>query len=637
MILNEGIKVRIGADNSDLLSKLKGGKLAAGAFATAVAASLASVAVASTKMAAQLDKDLRLVSTLGGEAAGNTERLRKEVQALGREFGRDFRTLATANYQAVSGGFKSIADSMELTRAGTKLAVTGNADLVGSTEAVVKALNAFDMSAQDADKAAAQLWGITRDGIITVEQLGKFLADLPVAAASSGIEFEEMSAAISTLTAQGVPASTAMDQIRSAIIKLEEKGITGSLVERVERFAGQGIGALTKALGDQTAARGVLVLAENLDTFRGNVEAAGDVTGDFSAAVETMNSGPMAEWDKAIQGLKSEMHEFGASILPAATAALEAFNKALAWYNDNRPGRSGYSSPDAGGTRYKNIFELMAGGDDGGAAAPSNKMKPGQTYTLWGRPYAVGEDGRLAQQAPADVSRPVRVAIAEVEPSVQIGGEMMPSDGGRFLFPTPEFQNPNIPGLYAPEQRDPDLDFIAGDLDFEAEAKKLDEAYSQVNESSRMAAASAGILSGALGGALTSALVTADSAVGRFVQSILAQFAQLGIRMAFGAIFGLPGFSRGGFTGSGGVVHENEYVFSAAAVRNMGVGNLERMHASANAGASYSFGDINVTGTADPQTTAQLTADAIGAKLRELNTTGRGKLYMSASQKHGGR
>jgi hypothetical protein len=69
----------------------------------------------------------------------------------------------------------------------------------------------------------------------------------------------------------------------------------------------------------------------------------------------------------------------------------------------------------------------------------------------------------------------------------------------------------------------------------------------------------------------------------------------------------------------------------------MGVGNLERMHASANAGASYSFGDINVTGTADPQTTAQLTADAIGAKLRELNTTGRGKLYMSASQKHGGR
>jgi hypothetical protein len=41
---------------------------------------------------------------------------------------------------------------------------------------------------------------------------------------------------------------------------------------------------------------------------------------------------------------------------------------------------------------------------------------------------------------------------------------------------------------------------------------------------------------------------------------------------------GLAGFSEGGYTGKGGIVHEEEFVFSAPAVRNIGVGNLERAH-----------------------------------------------------------
>jgi hypothetical protein len=59
----------------------------------------------------------------------------------------------------------------------------------------------------------------------------------------------------------------------------------------------------------------------------------------------------------------------------------------------------------------------------------------------------------------------------------------------------------------------------------------------------------------------------------------------------FGDFFGLFGFSAGGFTGGlpvqapAGVVHGQEYVFSAPAVRSLGVPMLEQLHRSARAGA----------------------------------------------------
>ena len=70
-----------------------------------------------------------------------------------------------------------------------------------------------------------------------------------------------------------------------------------------------------------------------------------------------------------------------------------------------------------------------------------------------------------------------------------------------------------------------------------------------------------------------------------------------------GAIMGAFGFARGGYTGAGGtfepagVVHRGEYVFSKAATRRLGVGNLEAMHRAAQRG--YADGGL-VGGGAAP-------------------------------------
>jgi hypothetical protein len=64
--------------------------------------------------------------------------------------------------------------------------------------------------------------------------------------------------------------------------------------------------------------------------------------------------------------------------------------------------------------------------------------------------------------------------------------------------------------------------------------------------------------------------------------------------IASGGMTGL--FSTGGYTGRGnparaaGIVHEEEYVFSAPAVRAIGVDSLERMHRTARSGRGYAEG-----------------------------------------------
>lgn len=65
---------------------------------------------------------------------------------------------------------------------------------------------------------------------------------------------------------------------------------------------------------------------------------------------------------------------------------------------------------------------------------------------------------------------------------------------------------------------------------------------------------------------------------------------------SFASFIGMPGHAAGGYTGQGdpsrvaGLVHQEEYVFSAPAVRSIGVGNLERMHRTARSGRGFADG-----------------------------------------------
>jgi hypothetical protein len=84
-----------------------------------------------------------------------------------------------------------------------------------------------------------------------------------------------------------------------------------------------------------------------------------------------------------------------------------------------------------------------------------------------------------------------------------------------------------------------------------------------------------------------------------------------------------------------GIVHGNEFVFNDKAVSALGLGRLERMHQVAQAGSTSNTVNVTVNaGSGDATQIAGITADAVGAKMRELHTTNRGGLYTVAPQKY---
>ena len=66
-------------------------------------------------------------------------------------------------------------------------------------------LNAFKIEAKDVDKVSDVLFTTVRLGKTTLSELSSSLAQVAPLASASGVKFEEIAAAIATLTKQGTP------------------------------------------------------------------------------------------------------------------------------------------------------------------------------------------------------------------------------------------------------------------------------------------------------------------------------------------------------------------------------------------------------------------------------------------------
>ena len=107
-------------------------------------------------------------------------------------------------------------------------------------------------------------------------------------------------------------------------------------------------------------------------------------------------------------------------------------------------------------------------------------------------------------------------------------------------------------------------------------------------------------------GFLLSAAMAAKSLILWLPSAIAASISSFGLAAAIGAaavigIVASGGFEDGGFTGGSegrpaGVVHGQEFVWSAPAVRNIGVGNLERAHQAAMTGGSGVSSGVGASG-----------------------------------------
>lgn len=268
----------------------------------------------------QFNKAMTEVSTISKEVTENMADYKKQVAGLTAEIPIGATEAAKALYQIVSAGQEG-ANAMKVLEVSAKAAVGGVTETATAADTITTLLNAYHLSASEAESISDKLFTTVRLGKTTMTELGASIAQAAPTAAAYGVSMNELLGAVATLTKQGVPTAIAMTQINAAITEavnvLGDSAFEGrTFAEALGEIRDSADGSMTALKGSITnirALKGALGLTgDAASTAKSDLEAMANATGAAEAAFQKMNNTAGASAER----LKSN---FQAAIMPIAS------------------------------------------------------------------------------------------------------------------------------------------------------------------------------------------------------------------------------------------------------------------------------------------------------------------------------
>jgi len=290
---------------------------------------------------ANFDRKVREIGTLlGGLTQEQIKTMGDEIRKTAIEFGQAFDTMAKARYDIVSAGFTDAADSAILLRESAKLAVAGVAEVSETADVLTSALNAYGKSAEDAAHFSDVLFSTVRLGKTTISELASGLGRVISVAPQAGVSFEELSAAIATLTSIGQSTEEVVTALNAAFLafintspamerRLADLGFeTGVAAIKSLGFA-EALKAVTEnasiveiqeMFGNIRAFRAVAPLAGRAaEKFAYSLKQVAQSSGETQQALEQMIDSPAMRLARLQQRWKSAMIDIGEALEPIVT------------------------------------------------------------------------------------------------------------------------------------------------------------------------------------------------------------------------------------------------------------------------------------------------------------------------------
>lgn len=141
------------------------------------------------------------------------------INRISVAFGQSAVDTTRALYQALSAGI-SVTDSLKFMWEASKLAKTGLASLETTVDVLTTVLNAYGMSANQVGRISDIMMATVVKGKLRLEDLATSLGYVVPVAAQAGVSFEEVSAAMATMTKQGINTQIAARGLRQLITNL---------------------------------------------------------------------------------------------------------------------------------------------------------------------------------------------------------------------------------------------------------------------------------------------------------------------------------------------------------------------------------------------------------------------------------
>ncbi len=178
---------------------------------------LVTAGTTAVKFATDFDSGMKKVATIADTSVKSIEEIGDEVLALSSDTNTSTDVLNEALYQTLS-ATNDTANAMEYLDIAAKLAKGGFTEVTSAVDGATSVMNAYGESGTESFQKIADIMITTQNlGKTTVDELSKSLFNVIPTAASAGISFEQVGAALATITAQGTPTSVATTQLRSAM------------------------------------------------------------------------------------------------------------------------------------------------------------------------------------------------------------------------------------------------------------------------------------------------------------------------------------------------------------------------------------------------------------------------------------
>ncbi len=188
-----------------------------------VALAITGIYAASIKAFSSFEAQLANVATMLTKLSMKfLPQFQKGLQKLAVQFGESTDTLATGLYNILSASIAP-AKAMEVLEIATRAAAAGMTDTSTAAYAITGILNAYGMSADNAANVSDILFAAIFKGQTTFRELSSAIGRVNAIAASAGISFEEVAAAMATITRGGISTAEAVTNLRGVISALQGK------------------------------------------------------------------------------------------------------------------------------------------------------------------------------------------------------------------------------------------------------------------------------------------------------------------------------------------------------------------------------------------------------------------------------
>nr|DAW34814.1 MAG TPA: minor tail protein [Caudoviricetes sp.] len=326
-------------------------------IATTVASAATAIGTLAIKSAADFETSFAKVSTLLDTNALDVEAYKKRIMQVSSEMNVSTDELCESIYQAISASVDQ-ADAIDFATKAMKLAKGGFTDTATAVDIMTTAINAYGMSAADAESISDKLIMTQNKGKTTVGDLAAAMGRVIPAANTFGVSLDELCGYYATMTANGIATAETTTYLNSMIKELgtgsdtlytqlenatesvlgEKKSfqelraegytvldVIGILGQYSEQTGDSIIGMFSSSEGGMAAQ----VLANNIDGVTRNINAMKDSAGATEEAYKKMASTSAASFKKIQNQVKNMFTELGQKLMPTVNKLLDKTQKSL--------------------------------------------------------------------------------------------------------------------------------------------------------------------------------------------------------------------------------------------------------------------------------------------------------------------